>query len=250
MNRVRHQMNGEGKLSFPILTVLDTKYYKSAMLYDWTAAFTDPGRAEELNREGVMVHYTMLFNDTKILAARQFGQWLDEEYYTSPRRMLQPVGIAGKSEDIRMQIGLAAHLANVTGRHFMFPNYVRHSCPQYVGGHKLVAPIMVADFCSIEAAVPGWVEGMYLHNRERYTHNPVSTESVHVDRNLDSRGSTLFELCRNSRADLLNVDFAGFDVRNLAEMHEIGDIISQTGVLNCTDCEIMAMWSTFNYTIC
>jgi len=250
MNYVRQEMNGEGKLNFPVLTVLDTTYYKSTMLYDWTAGFADPRRAEEWNKEGVVVHYTMLFNDTKILAARQFGQWLDEDYYTSPRRMLQPVGIAGNSEEIRMQIGLAAYLANVTGRHFMFPNYVRHNCPQYLGGYKLTAPIMVVDFGSIDAAVPGWVEGTYLQNRERYTRAPITTDSVHVDRNLDARQTTLFDLCQNSLTDLLNVDFTGFDRRKLAEMQEIRDIISQTGVLNCTDCETMALWSACDYVVC
>ena len=252
MNSVRRQMQEEGKLDFPKLTVLDTTYYKSAMLYDWTVAYTNPKAAAEVNQEGVTVHYTMLFNDTKILAARQFGQWLDEEYYTSPPRILQPVGIEGNSMDIRLQLALAPHLSNVTGRHFMIPNYVRHKCPHYHGGYKLIPPIMVADFCSIEAAVPGWVEGMYLQNRERYTSTLLSTESVGVDRYLGAYGvSELFELCGSSRTELLNVDFTGFDVRKLGEIEELGNIVNQTGVLHCTDCEIMAKWSAIgNYTIC
>jgi hypothetical protein len=108
----------------------------------------------------------------------------------------------------------------------------------------------VADFCSIEAAVPGWVEGNYLQNRERYMRSPVTKDFVRVDRHLDSRENGLFELCRSAQTDLLNVDFTGFDVRKLSEIQEIRDIINQTGVLDCTDCEIMAQWSAVNYTVC
>jgi hypothetical protein len=67
---------------------------------------------------------------------------------------------------------------------------------------------------------------------------------------LESDGNSLSDLVRTATVDILGLDFLGLELRKLIEINAIRDIIEASGVVPCTDCEMMARWSAFNYTVC
>jgi len=210
MNGVRREMIGEGKLDYPRSVVLSLTDYKSTMLFDWPDVYVNETKIDEMNAEGTIVHYTMIFNVAKILVAKQFGHWLNRTYYVQERTFLEPVGIRGTSDEILNQISLAVYLAKTTGRTFMWPTAVNHTSAAYEDGWKLCPPLVIADAESVDENVP-WVEGTFYRNRRRYTVEELKTSQI-VLRSL--RGITfesLLQMCAGSGADILALDFGGVE---------------------------------------
>jgi len=250
MNKVRGEMIGEELLDFPKSSVLNLSDYKSTMLYDWTDSFMHGDKIDLMNKEGIMIHYTMMFNLTKTVVARQFGHWLNATYYTKSPKILHPINIQGTTMETFNQLSLAVHLAKVSGRAFMWPNSIMHVCPQYPGGYKDLPSILFADVQSVGDNV-AWVEGMYLRNRLRYTKSKLKSSNISIEKMLDSRPRSLDSIirtCRRTGSDVLNVDFRGLDLKKLRDLAFVRDAIVQSNVQNCTDCQYMWEFGVFNFT--
>jgi hypothetical protein len=250
MNWVRRDMISEGKLDYPKSVVLNVTAYKSTMLFDWPDIYVNESKIDEMNAEGTMVHYTMIFNATKVLVAKQFGHWLDKTYYTQRRKIIQPVGIRGTSDEILDQISLTVYLAKVTGRTFMWPTAVNHTCLGYEGGWKLRPPLIIADVQNVDENV-SWVEGSFFRNRRRYT----ADHDLKVSRIAlrDLKGPLLssgIRMCR-SRADVLVIDFNEIEEgwRSSFEL-DWNSTVKELGIGQCRDCWEMAAFSTWAHVVC
>jgi hypothetical protein len=252
MNQVRGEMIWEGLLDFPKSLVLNLSDYKSTMLYDWTDSYMHGDKIDLMNEEGVVIHYTMMFNLTKTVVARQFGHWLNATYYTNSPKILRPINIRGTTKDTFDQLSLTVYLAKASGRAFMWPNSIMHVCPQYPGGYKNQPSILFADVQSVGDNV-AWVEGMYLRNRLRYTKSELKFSDISMEKMLDKRSKSLDSIigtCRRTRSDILNVDFGGLDLGKLRDLAFVRDAIVQSNVQNCTDWHSMWEFGVFNFTIC
>jgi Nucleotide-diphospho-sugar transferase len=249
MNDVRKQMVNEGLLEWPKSIVLSTSDYRSAMLYDWIDIFTDEWKIDVMNRESVMIHYTMIFNVTKTVVAKQFGHWFDRDYYINSPLLLRPINIQGNTEETMDQIALAVHLAKISGRSFMWPNSIRHRC-QGEENYRSRPPILVVEAQTVDDAVP-WVEGAYLHNRRRYTDKTLRSTSIPLN-NLDLQASSmrsLFDRSRSAKSDILTIDFEGFDLSNLNHGF-VREALVDIGIGRCIGCRYMAEFMVYNQSFC
>ena len=137
----------------------------------------------------------------------------------------------------------------------MWPNAIQHSCPQYVGGMKYRPPILIADVQSVDNAVP-WVEGTYFRNRQRYTNAPLNSSSILLNAVFEQNSqstSSFFETCRTSDADVLTIDFAGFDIARWRNLAAVSNGIREAGVIECHDCGLMSHIDTvyvFEHVVC
>jgi len=236
MNQVRFDMMYGGPFTFPGSMVLNLLDYRSTMLFDWSEAFVDEKVMNAINRESVIVHYTMLFGKSKEIAAKQFGHWLNETYYVQNPKILQPLNLVGTTSSIMHQIAFSVHLANVTGRSFMWPTAVNHTCTKYKNGWKLQPPILIAEADNV--TVP-WVEGRYLQNRARYTTKPLPEVKILFDHLVDGRARSLekrLTFLNNISEDLLIIDFAGMEWEALDGLPFVQDVVKQIGLETCAMC--------------
>lgn len=255
MNTVRAEMINEGSLNYPKSIVLNLTAYKSTMSFDWTEVYVNETLIDTLNQEGAIVHYTMIFNLTKIIVAKQFGHWLNETYYTQSRKILRPINIAGNTKNCLDQLAFAVYLSKISNRSFMWPNAVQHICPQYVNGMKYRPPILIADIQSVDKAVP-WVEGTFIRNRQRYTNDQFNSTSILLNDVFEEHlFSTLsiVEMCRTSDADILTIDFAGFDITKWLNNAIVRDGVGESGITDCHDCRLMSQIDfvyVFDHVVC
>jgi hypothetical protein len=251
MNDVRNHMVYSKILEYPKTILLDPLDYKSTMLFDWPAVFMSESKIDAMNEEGVTVHYTMIYNETKTLVAKQFGQWFDESYYTSSPWILQPLNIAGTKAEIIDQIAFAVHLAKITNRSFMFPNRVRLEC-EWTTGYNYTPPILLADFQSVADAVP-WVEGMYFRNRERFTDVEMTWSYHSLDEWVDGSEESMqafLNMCRSEISEVLVVDFKELELWKVVNLPFARDAIRSLGIVECIECAHMERFSAFESPIC
>jgi hypothetical protein len=166
---------------------------------------------------------------------------------------LQPVGIYGNTNETLNQIALAAYLAKVTGRKFMWPNSVNHTCPQYKGGWKERAPILIADADSL-ANVTDWVEGTYLRNRNRFQNDKVRRKTVHAASTFEWKSHSVDKLVKqiteHKDVDIVSVDFEGVNVWTLDEWEGVAEIVQGMGIKTCARCGEMAEYGRIEYIEC
>jgi Nucleotide-diphospho-sugar transferase len=213
MNDIRNQMIQEGSFSSSTSLILNLTDYKSSMLFDWAKFYANSTLIDQMNKEGVMVHYTMIFNLMKIVVAKHFGHWFNETYYKQTPRLLQPVNIAGTATEIRQQLEFSAYLAKFSGRTFMWPILVNQTYEQSPGVWTAFPAIYAAEPESIAKVAP-WVEGTYLSNRAKYISSELSNTTISGTRNLSDLHSILsvMENSLSSVCDVLKVDFGAVDV--------------------------------------
>jgi Nucleotide-diphospho-sugar transferase len=235
MNNVRGEMMAEGKLTYPASVVLDLKRFKSTMLFDWPSVYGDEARIDEMNAEGTIVHYTMIFKVNKVLVAKQFGHWVDPTYYLQRRALVQPVGVGGTSSQILEQLSLAAYLAKGSGRAFVWPTAVNHTCPSYGSGWLLRPPVSIVDSESVDREV-SWVEGTFVRNRARYTGDELKTKKIGL-RELAGVGINGLVWRCLSRADIVVIDFGGVE-EGFSERFalEWNTTVTRLGIEICRDC--------------
>lgn len=249
INGVHREMISEGKLGPPKSVVLNLTAYKSAMFFDWPEVYVNESAIDEMNAKGTMVHYTMIFEVTKLLVAKQFGHWLDEEYYTRRRKLLWPVGVKGNSDEILEQISLAVYLAKTTGRTFMWPTSVNHTCSAYEGGWKLRPPFFIADAQNVDKKVP-WVEGTFLHNRQKYTADELKLRRIALRDFREGPLTSVLSMCQ-SEADILELDFGELDERWRSGLEpEWNSPVKELGISQCRDCWVMAEYSLWTHVVC
>ena len=255
MNSVRNAMIREESLNFPKSIVLNLTEYKSTMSFDWTEIYTNEPLIDSMNQEGVIVHYTMIFGLTKIVVAKQFGHWMNQTYYTQSPRILRPVNIAGNTNDALDQLAFAVYLSKISNRSFMWPNAIQHTCPQYVNGTKYRPPILIADVQSVDNAVP-WVEGTYFRNRQRYTNVPLNSTSILLNAAFEQytqSTSSFLERFRTPDADVLTIDFGGFDIARWRNSAVVKNGVREAGVTECHDCGLMSHINNlhvFDHVVC
>ena len=251
MNDVRNHMVWSNVFQYPKTIVLDPRDYKSTMLFDWPDIFMSESKIDAMNSEGVTLHYTMIYNETKILVAKQFGQWFDKLYYTSIPWILQPVNIGGTKAEILDQIAFAVHVAKITNRSFMWPNRVKLEC-EWRPGSNYTPPILLADFQSVADAVP-WVEGMYFRNRQRFTAAELQFAYQSLDQILDGSEKSmlsLFKTCQSETSEVLAIDFDGLEMWKLINLPSAREAIQQQGIVECIECAHMARFSAFDSPVC
>ena len=251
MNDVRHNMVYSNILEYPKTIMLDPIDYKSTMLFNWPDIYMSESKIDAMNAEGVTVHYTMVYNDTKTLLAKQFGQWFDGSHYTSNPWILEPINIGGTKREILDQIAFAVHVAKITNRSFMWPNSVRLQCERNHGAANYTPPILIAEFQSVADAVP-WVEGMYFRNRRRFTETELRSTYGPINEALDGSDQSLrsfFDTCRSVDTEVLTIDFDGLELWKLAE-RSAQDVIQQMGIVECIMCAHMERFSNFESPVC
>lgn len=221
MNTVRREMMREGLLVFPECLVLPLRDYKSTMLFSWTEAYVDPGWIDFINKEGVMVHYTMIFDLMKNVVAKHFGHWFNETYYVHSPRLLQPLNINGTAVKIENQMKFAAHLAKATERTFMWPLTVNQTSET---NEQSIVPAILTVKPEIVANIVPWVEAMYLRNRRVYDPNERSKATIPGIDNLNDLElrRLMVERCQSSDADVLEVDFSMVEVSEWMESDGLG----------------------------
>jgi hypothetical protein len=250
MNEVRKHMIYSHVLEYPKSIVLDPRDYKSTMLFDWPNIYMSESEIDAMNSEGVTVHYTMIFNDTKTLIAKQFGQWLNKSYYNSTPWVLQPINIAGTKAEILDQIAFAVYIAKITNRSFMWPNRVMLECESKLGT-KYTPPILLAEFQSVADAVP-WVEGTYFRNRQKFTDAEIRRTYYSLDEVLDGGDQSMqlfYNMCQSETLEVLAIDFDGLEMWKL-NLPSVRDIIQEIGIVECIYCAYMARFSAFDSPIC
>jgi hypothetical protein len=252
MNNVLWRMISEESLASPASIVLNLTDYRTTMLFDWPATFIDEASIDTMNRDSVMVHYTMIFDLAKELVAKQFGHWLNATYYQKSPKILQSVNIAGTTNETLNQMALAVHLAKITGRSFMWPNAINHTCYNYTGGWNARPPFVIADIESVAGTVQ-WVEGTYLRNRKRYTNDTLRSTEISINQVLNLQPNslaTLIERCLSASEDVLIVDFQGIDWKKLGNLASVRDIIQDVGLKKCVKCDAMDKYSHFKVVGC
>lgn len=252
MNSVRQKMFVPGKLQWPASEVLNADDYRSAMLFDWSVAYTNETAIDEMNANAVIVHYTMLFDTAKLVLAKQFGHWLNQSYYQNSPKILQPINIAGSTNETIDQIALAVYISNVTKRAFMWPNSINHSCWNYTEGWKALPPILFADAGSVGNAT-SWVEGMYLRNRRAYTNDTLTQLTITLRNVLGWGFHSVDTLIAGGQQfahiDVLTVDFSGFNKRQLEGDDGVRRAIRSLHIEPCIKCEEMKKYSRIPYPV-
>jgi len=235
MNDVRSEMVKEGSLTFPKSIVLGHEDYVNAMLVDWRDFYFDQSRVADWNNKHVMVHYTGIFNVLKTVIAKHFGQWFVEDYYTQSPRLLQPINISGTTNQVIEQIALSVHLAKTSGRTFMWPLGVNHTCslenPQW--WHATTTAVVEARL--VEAQI-SWVEDTYLFNRKRYTEKDLELTTIPFadgSQTLEQAWYSLIEKCQTTVASVVQVDFFQVNTDRLRELPPIRELIEQMGLTTC-----------------
>ena len=206
MNLVLLQMTNErSELSIPLLNLKD---YRSTMLFPWEEVYANPAAISEMNREAVMIHYTMLFNTTKLIVAKHFGHWFNETYYTHSPRLLRPINIYGTRAEILEKIDFSVHLAKTSGRTFMWPIMIHQKDSQRSTAWKAIPAIRVVDVDRI-ATIVQWVEGTYLENRRKYHVADLDSVGIRAPRKLTDLESvtSVTRRCVISTADIVTIDF-------------------------------------------
>lgn len=253
MNDVRYAMIEQDSLAFPASVVLHLDIYRATMRYDWGTIYWNETAIDAMNNDSVIVHYTEVFGTAKLVLAKQFGHWVTEDYYIDCPKILRPVGIYGNTNETLDQIALAAHLAKVTGRKFMWPNSVNHTCPQYKGGWKERAPILIADADSL-ANVTDWVEGTYLRNRNRFQNDKVRQKMIHAASTFEWKSHSVDKLVKqimeHKDVDIVSVDFEGVNTWKLDEWEGVAEIVQGVGIKTCERCWEMAEYGRVEYIEC
>lgn len=251
MNDVRNHMVYSKILEYPKSIVLNPVDYKSTMLFDWPSTFMNESKIDAMNSEGVTVHYTMIYNATKTLVAKQFGQWLDKSYYTSTPWILEPINIAGTKAEILHQIAFSVHIAKLTNRSFKWPSRVKLVC-EWNPGANYTPPILVAEFLSVADAVP-WVEGTYFRNRQKYTDAEIQWTYHSLNTVLDGNEQSMLsflEMCQSATSEILTIDFDGLEMWKLTESSSAWDLVREIGVVECVHCPYMIRFSAFDSPLC
>jgi len=208
MNLVRWQMTNEDSLqSVPNIQPLNLNDYQSTTLFPWEKVYANSAAIEEMNRETVMVHYTTLFNTTKLIVAKHFGHWFNETYYTHSPRLLRPINIYGTKAEIQRIIDFSVHLAKTSGRTYMWPIMI-HQRESPRSTWNVIPAIRMTDVDSIARMVP-WVEGTYLENRRKYHVADLESLTIRSTRKLtDLEAVTLVtRRCLVSTAEIVTIDF-------------------------------------------
>lgn len=176
----------------------------------WEKVYSNSSAIHEMNQEAVTIHYSTLSNTTKRIAAKHFGHWFNETYYTQPPRLLRPINIGGTAEEIRRQIDLAVHLAEASARTFMWPTTVNQKVQLNSKNGKEVPTILVVDVDRIVEMVP-WVEGTYLENRRKYNVEDLDFITIHVPRRITSLElyTSITRKCVVNTAHIITIDYGG-----------------------------------------
>jgi hypothetical protein len=253
MNDVRYSMIEHQALEYPKSVVLHLDIHRATMRFDWGTIYTNETAIDDMNSGAVIVHYTMLYGIVKLVVAKQFGHWVNASYYLNPPKILRPINIAGTTNMTLDQIALAVHLSKVTGRHFMWPMIINHTCDFYPGGWKARAPVLIADADSLDNAT-SWVEGTYLRNRDRYNNDKLRQAKFRLGDVLDWESYSLDKPVAHCREyadfDVLTIDFAGVNDWKLDEWEGVRDIIRSVGIKPCARCAEMALYSPIEYKVC
>ena len=235
MNEIRFEMIGEGSLAYPKSIVLSYDDYETAMLVNWPDFYFDQSRIADWNNNHIIIHYTMIFSVLKTIIPKHFGQWFVEDYYTQPRQLIQAVNIAGSTNQALEQIALSVYLAKISGRTYMWPLAINHTCSLENPDWRPRAPTAVAEARLVAEHVP-WVEDNYLFNRKWYTSDELQITTIpFVDgsEELEESWHALTETCRSFEESVLQVDFSGVDIDRLRELPSIRESIENMGLVSC-----------------
>jgi len=209
MSRIRWDMIGEGTMNFPQSIVLVDSDYKNSRLNDWNQVITNTELIDALNRDAVLMHYTLIFDGLKIYLAKHFGHWLNATYYTHPPPLLHPINVQGTAVEIGRQLDFAVNLAQRCGRTFMFPHLIN----QDMGNSqwRVGAAHWMVNVEDIMETVP-WVEATFLHNRLKHTSENMLEGTISGTYNKSEIASRQGDLnaCLSSHVSLLNLDFSGW----------------------------------------
>lgn len=238
MNDVRFEMIAEGSLSYPASIVLKSFDYTCFQkLYNWSSIYIDTDLIDQLQSERVLVHTTGLGNLYKHFVAKHLGLWYNEEYYTRPIRLLEPINVGGSDDDIFREFALAVHLAKVSNRTFLWPMWVNSTRGTVRVERK--PPLLIVDVYGIEHAVP-WVEATYLHNRARFTAAALSESSISVMETLlvSDWLAQLDEQCTSHKEDILRIDFDQVDFDILESAVGMDEVVADGNLFPCQGQEI------------
>ena len=207
VNLIRLEMIDEGLLDFPKSIVVSLVQYKATLLFDWEAIFIDTDLIDEMNKVGIIVHYTGIWAERKIFMAKHFGHWNNKTYYAESPLLLQPVNISGTSSEIFQKMVRAANIANLCGRTFMFPFVVNERLPDSTW--RLEAPHWTSEIGDIMRVGP-WVESTYLRNRRGHNSTELSEETILGPRDIiwNYASQPIVDACVTSKSELLKLDFA------------------------------------------
>src|SRR5271156_4201703 len=237
MNQIRFEMIQEGSLAFPKSIVLSPEDYENAMNIDWRDFYFDQSRIDAWNNQHVIVHYTAIFNVLKTVIAKHFGQWFVEDYYTQSVQLLQPINISGTTSQVIEQIALSVYLAKTSGRTFMWPLGVNHTCSLENAEWWHLTTTAVVEARLVAEQAP-WVEDNYLLNRKRYTNDDLGVTTIipFVDGSegmLAQAWYALIEKCRTTVASVVQVDFSQLDINRLKEFPSIRQTIERIALGTC-----------------
>jgi hypothetical protein len=208
MNNVRREMIYEGKLDFPKSIVLPLIDYKATMLFDWQPAFTNTDVMDAMNNEGVLIHYTWVWDNRKIFVAKHFGHWLNESYYIHPPLLLLPINVTGTRSQIFQQITRAANIAKLCRRTFMFPWLMNETLPEY-NTWRMAPTHWIGEIGDIMRIGP-WVESTFIRNRRRYISTNLTESTIPGPHDLADNwlAKPAVDACLESQAEIVNLDFS------------------------------------------
>jgi hypothetical protein len=126
-------------------------------------------------------------------------------------------------------------LAKGSGRAFVWPTAVNHTCPSYGSGWLLRPPVSIVDSESVDREV-SWVEGTFVRNRARYTGDELKTKKIGL-RELAGVGINGLVWRCLSRADIVVIDFGGVE-EGFSERFalEWNTTVTRLGIEICRDC--------------
>ena len=228
MNSIRWEMIQEGKLDYPASIVLPLRDYKMTMLFDWQPFWTNFTMMEGLMDEGVVIHYTWVWDIRKQFVAKHFPTWYNATYYSNSPPILSTSNIRGTSAEIFQKLVRAANMARMCGRHFMFPFLLNQTLtPSSHSSHfvppttaipppepgtrwRMVPPHWICEVGDL-MRIGDWVEGTYLRNRERYNTTELSVENHDAPESGDLTDNwewePTYQACLRSDAEIFNIDF-------------------------------------------
>ncbi|RVD80409.1 uncharacterized protein DFL_008306 [Arthrobotrys flagrans] len=215
--------------------LLDAKDFKSWADYQaWESQnFATEPQIDVLIQGTTAIHFTCIDKSIRPYFGKLFGGWSDYNgYYSNIRgRYLMVSGISGDKDQVINFIALAIQLAIDSGRILILPYHVeiiqrqmKKVGPDTIPEYKRIPTFpfyRVVDILSLNGVVD-YVEASFALNREKFTGNEVSLDTLVLDEGMLEleKGAGYPKLVtrvrQQSGAAALSIEFQGFDVRNAA----------------------------------
>jgi hypothetical protein len=202
------------------------------MLYPWESTlFGAEDAAQEFVNESTMIHFTCIEQGLKTYFGLNFGGFGDlKRYYSDPPLLLGTANVSGLVGSVHAQVVLAAQLASLTHRIFIWPDAVdviqkrfyEETNETLLYHHPKHPGIRVVSYASAQNAGLKVVEGRYLSNQQRNSRKR-SLESITVDvaqYALHSRISALQAAIAKLPTQVIILDFANFGPQSLDKTEE------------------------------